>query len=275
MRSFPAEYSFMPDPVLAYDNGILYTISDLYNEGARLSGFDFSTGERLTNIQLTSQFDFNKQVMVMNPSHDLVAGIHRQPLSEYDALRPFGQLLLWNATTGEELPGIAFGAYTPVDKLWLNPEGTLLLTTGYVRDSYNVSMLWGIVEDSNYLPRLYGDVSNNAYRRTQAENPGFNPLFNLECPEAPPMQFMMGQAVFVPTAVEAGSNRNLRLRDAPNGEQTGSLLPGTFAVIVDGPVCGDDGLRWWGVTSMDDSSLRGWAVDGFAPDDYLLLPRAD
>jgi TolB protein len=95
---------------------------------------------------------------------------------------------------------------------------------------------------------------------------------DLDCLDAPRSRLNLGMlaAVVLPTADEP-ERQNLRVRDAAGGEPLGLLEPGAEFYIVGGPVCGDDGLRWWEIETVD-GSLRGWSAEGFAPDAYLIVP---
>ena len=94
----------------------------------------------------------------------------------------------------------------------------------------------------------------------------------LECSDAPPSRLNIGMsaAVVMPSAEEP-ERQNLRVRDAVEGEPIGLLEPGTGFRIVGGPECGANGQRWWEIETLD-GSVRGWSVEGFAPDDYLMVP---
>jgi Tol biopolymer transport system component len=94
----------------------------------------------------------------------------------------------------------------------------------------------------------------------------------LTCPEAPPSRLNAGMRAYVAVPIQEGDpRRDLRVRSAPEGEQVGSMSSGTDFLITGNPVCGDDGLMWWPVTTLD-GVLSGWSVEGFAPDDYLMTP---
>ena len=94
----------------------------------------------------------------------------------------------------------------------------------------------------------------------------------LECTDAPPSRLNIGMsaAVIMPTEQEP-ERQNLRVRDATEGEPLGLLEPGTGFRIVGGPECGAAGQRWWEIETLD-GSVRGWSVEGFAPDEYLMVP---
>ncbi len=92
------------------------------------------------------------------------------------------------------------------------------------------------------------------------------------CPDAPPSRLNVGMTAYVVTPVAEGDERrNLRVRNQPGGEVIGIMEPGTDFRIIGQPQCGDDGLMWWEIETLD-GSLRGWSVEGFAPDDYLMIP---
>ena len=95
---------------------------------------------------------------------------------------------------------------------------------------------------------------------------------DLECPDAPPSSLNIGMsaAVVMPSAEEP-ERQNLRVRDAVEGAPIGLLDPGQAFRIVGGPECGANGQRWWEIDLLD-GSVRGWSVEGFAPDDYLMVP---
>ncbi len=94
----------------------------------------------------------------------------------------------------------------------------------------------------------------------------------LTCPDAPPSRLNVGMRAYVVVPVAEGEERrNLRVRNQPNGEVLGMLEPGTDFTIVGQPQCGGDGLLWWEIETLD-GTLHGWSVEGFAPDDYLMIP---
>lgn len=96
----------------------------------------------------------------------------------------------------------------------------------------------------------------------------------LECAEAPPSQLNVGMQVLVTAELgEDGERRNLRVRESPGGEPVGLLEPLDTFYIIGEAVCGEDGLRWWPIQTTD-GQLQGWSVEGFAPDDYLMIPMA-
>jgi hypothetical protein len=66
----------------------------------------------------------------------------------------------------------------------------------------------------------------------------------------------------------------VRVRETPGGTEVGLMEPGTLFVITGAAVCGDDGLRWWQLETLDEA-LSGWSAEGFAPDEYLLVPEND
>jgi hypothetical protein len=77
---------------------------------------------------------------------------------------------------------------------------------------------------------------------------------------------------YVAVPIEVGDVRSdLRVRAEPGGEQLGSMSPGDLFVIIGNPVCGDDGLMWWPIATLDES-LTGWSAEGAAPDDYFMVP---
>lgn len=92
-----------------------------------------------------------------------------------------------------------------------------------------------------------------------------------ECPNSPPSRLGMEMIAAVVLPKEGEVRRNLRVRDTPGGEQIGSLEPGTQFRLTEIGVCGEDGLLWWPLETLD-GSLEGWSVEGFAPDDYLMVP---
>lgn len=97
---------------------------------------------------------------------------------------------------------------------------------------------------------------------------------NLSCPESPPSRLSAGDTAYVRLpATEGEERRNLNVRDAPNGEQVGLLEPGQEFTIMGEGQCGENGLLWWPITTADEE-LSGWSVEGFAPDDYLMVPGA-
>lgn len=77
-------------------------------------------------------------------------------------------------------------------------------------------------------------------------------------------------SVAIPLA-EGEERRNLRVRSEPDGVVVGTLEPGNEFVIVGDAICSADRLLWWEIETID-GSLRGWSVEGFAPDDYLMVP---
>ena len=94
----------------------------------------------------------------------------------------------------------------------------------------------------------------------------------LECSDAPPSRLNIGMSAAVVTPTEQEPERqNLRVRDAAEGDPVDLLEPGTGFRIVGGPECGAAGQRWWEIETLD-GSVRGWSVEGFAPDDYLMVP---
>jgi hypothetical protein len=90
------------------------------------------------------------------------------------------------------------------------------------------------------------------------------------CGDAPPSRLRASMQAHVATPGEgSGVRRNLILRDAPGGERIGLLEPGTPVLVVSDFACTGDGLRWW---PIEAAGMMGWSVEGFAPDDYLLVP---
>ncbi len=92
------------------------------------------------------------------------------------------------------------------------------------------------------------------------------------CDAAPPTRLSVGMIVHVALAGEGnGVRRNLFVRDMPGGERIGIMEPGTNFEITGDAVCDADGQRWW---PIEADELTGWSVEGFAPDDYLMVPGA-
>jgi hypothetical protein len=100
----------------------------------------------------------------------------------------------------------------------------------------------------------------------------FNPVPSaLVCPQSPPSRLNTGMRAYVPLLSDESIRRSLKVRAEPVGEQVGTLEPGVEFLITGEPICGEDGLRWWPLSTLD-GVLTGWSVEGFAPDDYLMIP---
>lgn len=90
------------------------------------------------------------------------------------------------------------------------------------------------------------------------------------CSESPAARLTSGDTASVILPGQGRARRNLVVRDEPGGEQVGLLEPGTRFRITGDSLCAADGLRWWPVQAGD---LAGWSVEGFAPEDYLMVPE--
>jgi WD40 repeat protein len=177
-----------------------------------------------------------------------------------------GHLVFWSTETGTiarilPVPAANSGS------VHFSPNNRLVAISSFYGGPHSYIVLLGVPRSPDYIPTVIGEPRNR--------HPYGLPPTELECPESPSSRLNLGDWAYVPTAGEAGTNRNIRVRTSPGGEQVGSLEPGNVFAIVGGPVCGDDGLLWWAVQSTTDSTLVGWSVEGFAPDDYLMWPVPD
>jgi hypothetical protein len=93
------------------------------------------------------------------------------------------------------------------------------------------------------------------------------------CGAAPPTRLAVGMEGHVALASEGnGVRRNLFVRAMPGGERVGIMEPGTNFRITGESICDEENQRWWPIETDDFS---GWSVEGFAPDDYVMMPGAN
>jgi len=55
----------------------------------------------------------------------------------------------------------------------------------------------------------------------------------------------------------------LIVRDVPGGQPVGELAEGSFLVIVEGPVIGEDGTSWYRCTQHGDDAVSGWVAGAY------------
>jgi dipeptidyl aminopeptidase/acylaminoacyl peptidase len=93
-----------------------------------------------------------------------------------------------------------------------------------------------------------------------------------ECEGGLPSRLGMLMIAAVPDTVEGEVRTTLRVREAPDGAQVGSLNPGQRFRITDQGECDTNSVLWWPIETLD-GSLSGWSAE-YAGGAYLMVPIA-
>ncbi|HEX2620818.1 MAG TPA: hypothetical protein VHL11_11740 [Phototrophicaceae bacterium] len=100
-------------------------------------------------------------------------------------------------------------------------------------------------------------------------DPRFDPA--PECPNSPSSRLGQKMIAMASLPDEGEVRQNLRVRASPGGEQVASLEAGTQFRLVDEGSCGDDGLIWWEIETLD-GKVHGYSAEALLPDNYLMTP---
>ena len=205
-----------------------------------------------SHLALGAIYGGNGELYVMESDGSNLVRLTNNDVSDgYPTWSPDGQYIAYCS-----------GAF-PVDIYRMRSDGTEVVNLTH-NEANNTTC------EPDWSPLLPGPAPT-AVPPTPTPAPILEPS-DLECPDAPPSRLNIGMsaAVVMPSAEEP-ERQNLRVRDAVEGAPIGLLDPGQAFRIVGGPECGANGQRWWEIDLLD-GSVRGWSVEGFAPDDYLMVP---
>lgn len=256
--------SWSPDGThLAFSNFVFETVDfDIYTMNAdgsdwqRLTGrgddYDASWSPDGTRIAYASDRDGNFDIFVMNADGSNTVNLTaNESIDGSPTWSPDGEFLAF--TTNRD------GNY----------EIYVMQADG--QNQHNISHNPADDEAPSWSPYLPDDIFA-ALIPTATPFPVTRTPTAVICPNAPPSRLNVGMRAYVVVPVAEGEERrNLRVRNQPNGDVLGMLEPGTDFMVVGQPQCGDDGLLWWEIETLD-GTLHGWSVEGFAPDDYLMIP---
>jgi hypothetical protein len=84
---------------------------------------------------------------------------------------------------------------------------------------------------------------------------------------APPLELGIGSRGYV--NYKGNSPKNLRAEPDEHAELIATLIDGIGFQVVDGPVCGLDGLNWWKVQILSRPDVVGWLAEG-GPQNYWI-----
>jgi hypothetical protein len=126
-------------------------------------------------------------------------------------------------------------------------------------------------DDTNWW-KVQVTVLNVVYSGWAAEADGKGALLESEADRnkplcAPPLKLAVGSQAYV--NYKGDAPKSLRAAPDPRSTLIATLFDGIGFEILDGPVCGRDGLNWWSIRILSRPDVTGWLAEG-GPTNYWI-----